>query len=54
MCFDLVELDGIIEMDFDVALIIKYNTKIFFIKEIKHLAYAPAELLTESILTHRA
>ena len=52
MCFNLIKFDGIIEMDFNIALVIKHNAKILFVKEVKHFAYTPTELLTKSILTH--
>ena len=52
MCFDLIKFDGVIEMNFNIALVIKYNAKILFIKEVKHFAYTPTELLTKSVLTH--
>ena len=52
MCFNLIKFDGIIEMDFNITLVIKNNAKILFIKEVKHFAYTPTELLTKSILTH--
>lgn len=37
---------------FNITLVIKNNAKILFIKEVKHFAYTPTELLTKSILTH--
>ena len=52
MCFNLIKFDGVIEMDFNIALVIKHNAKILFIKEVKHFTYTPTELLTKSILTY--
>ena len=54
MCFNLIEFDRVLKMNLDIALIVKDNAKIFFIKEIKHFAYAPTELLAKSVFTHRA
>ena len=39
-------------MNLNITLIIKNNAKILFIKEVKHFAYAPAELLAKSIFTY--
>lgn len=52
VCFNLIEFNGIIEMNLNITLIIKNNAKILFIKEVKHFAYAPAELLAKSIFTY--
>ena len=54
MCFNLIEFDRVLKMNLDIALIVKDNAKLFFIKEIKHFAYAPTELLAKSVFTHRA